>query len=222
MPAADKHAPIEYGIYAAPDMPALARLLAEVFSQRDPLGVAAGLSSAELEAYVLLLCPKAAAEGLTVVARRTDTRELVGAMLTEDSASAVPDGMERISPKFAPIFDILDQLGTEYHANRTPHPGESLHLLLLGVAEPYTGQGVAQHLIAMCLEHGAHKGYRLAVTEATGKISQHIFRKQGFAERVRRSYLSHQFAGRAPFASVAEQGGPILMDKALSANGTVA
>lgn len=122
MPAADKHAPIEYGIYAAPDMPALARLLAEVFSQRDPLGVAAGLSSAELEAYVLLLCPKAAAEGLTVVARRTDTRELVGAMLTEDSASAVPDGMERISPKFArsSTYWISLARNTTPTARRTP------------------------------------------------------------------------------------------------------
>jgi ribosomal protein S18 acetylase RimI-like enzyme len=74
---------------------------------------------------------------------------------------------------------------------------------------------VAHQLVAACLEHGRRRGYRLAVTEATNKVSQHIFRKQGFVERVQRSYATHRFEGRQVFASIAEQGGPILMDKSL-------
>ena len=56
----------------------------------------------------------------------------------------------------------------------------------------------------------------MAVTEATNKVSQHIFRKLGFVERVRRSYQTHRFDGRAVFASIAEHGGPILMDRSLT------
>jgi ribosomal protein S18 acetylase RimI-like enzyme len=215
MSDSDEDAQIEYGIFVAQDTQEVARLLAEVFSQRDPPAVAVGLSPTEFEPLVQLLCPRAAAQGLSVVARHAGTKELVGALLTEDRASEPPDGMDRLSPKFAPIFDILGQLDAAYDAERTPQPGESMYLFLLGIADGYTGRGVAQHLVSLCLEQGAHKGYKLAVAEATNKRSQHVLRKLGFAERVQRSYLDHQYAGRAPFASIADQGGPILMDRSL-------
>ena len=101
-------------------------------------------------------------------------------------------------------------------ATRTVRPGDSLHLFLLGVADRVAGRGVAQQLVAACLEHGARMGYRLAVTEATNKVSQRIFRKQGFVERVQRSYQTHRFGGRTVFESIAENGGPILMDRSLT------
>jgi len=216
MPASDEQQPIEYGLYTAQDATEMARLLGEVFSRRDPPAVAVGLTPVEFAAFVGLFCPKAAVEGLTIVARHAGTRELVGALLTEDSASALPDGMDQLSPKFEPIFDILGQLDTEYRADRPVRPGEALHLFLLGVAESVAGRGVAQHLVSTCLEHGVRQGYQRAVTEATNTVSRHIFRKLGFTDRVRRSYLTHHFAGRAVFASIAEQGGPILMDKLLA------
>ncbi|HEY5177261.1 MAG TPA: hypothetical protein VII95_17005 [Terriglobales bacterium] len=78
---------IEYGVYVPSDAEAMARLLGEVFSRQDPPAVAVALSSSEFEAFVRLLCPKAAEEGLTIVARLAGTGELVGALLTEDSAS---------------------------------------------------------------------------------------------------------------------------------------
>ena len=216
MQASGEQQPIVYGVYTAQDADEMARLLGEVFSRRDPPAVAAGLTASEFETFVRLFCPQAAVEGLTVVARNAGTRKLVGALLTEDSASALPDGMDQLSPKFEPIFDILGQLDAEYRAGQPPSPGESLHLFLLGVAESVAGRGVAQHLVTTCLEYGVRKGYQLAVTEATNKVSQHIFRKLGFAERVRRSYFNHRFGGRAVFESIAEHGGPILMDRSLA------
>jgi hypothetical protein len=75
---------------------------------------------------------------------------------------------------------------------------------------------VARQLVAACLENGTQRGYRLAVTDATNKVSQHIFRRLGFVERVRRSYETHHFSSRAVFASIAEHGGPMLMDRSLT------
>ena len=95
-------------------------------------------------------------------------------------------------------------------------PGESLHLFLVGVSDRVSGRGVAQQLVTACLEHGMRRGYRVAVTEATNKVSQHIFRKQGFVTRVQRSYEAHRFKGRQVFASIAEHGRPMLMDKSLA------
>ena len=206
---------IEYVTYSDSDEAEMVRLLGTVFSRRDPPAVAVGLEPSEFESFVRLFCPKAAVEGLTIVARVASTGELVGALLTEDSASDPPEGIHELSKKFEPIFDILGQLDTEYRSERTVRPGESLHLFLLGVSESVGGRGVAQKLVETCLKNGTSRGYRRAVTEATNKVSQHIFRKQGFVERVRRSYGTHRFDGRAVFASIAEHGGPILMDKEL-------
>ena len=207
--------PIEYGVYSAADADAMAKLLAETFSRRDPPAIAIGVTAAEFEAFVRLFCPRAADEGLTIVARLAGTGEIVGALLTEDCASAMPAGMDQLSPKFEPIFDILGQLDSEYRAGQEIRHGERMHLFLLGVSERAAGQGVAKQLVAACLENGARLGYRLAVTEATNKTSQHIFRKLGFVERVTLSYEAHRFNGRTVFASIAEHGGPILMDRPL-------
>ena len=210
-----QHMQIEYGVYVPSDAEAMVRLLGEVFSRYDPPAAAAGLTSAEFEAFVRLLCPKAAAEGLTIVARLAGTGELVGALLTEDSASAMPGGIDLLSAKFESIFDNLGQLDAEYRGGQEARPGQSLHLFLLRVSDGVAGRGVAQELVAACLEHGMRRGYRGAVTEATNKVSQHIFRKQGFVARVQRSYEAYRFEGRQVFASIAEHGGPILMDRSL-------
>lgn len=212
---ASENVQIEYGVYSASDADALVKLFGEVFSRRDPPAYAVGLTAGEFEDLVRLFCPKAAGEGLSTVARLAGTGEMVGALLTEDCASAEPEGTDRLSEKFDPIMDILGELGGEYWAGRAARPGESIHLFLLGVAERFGGNGVAKRLVADSLELGASRGYRLAVTEATNKVSQHVFGKHGFVERVRRSYASHRFDGRAVFASIAEHGGPMLMDRSL-------
>ncbi len=217
-PVADspEHMQIEYGVYVPSDAEAMVQLLGEVFSRHDPPAVAVALTSAEFEEFVRLLCPRAATERLTIVARLAGTGGLVGALLAEDSASALPDGIDRLSAKFDPIFDILGQLDTEYRQGRAVRAGESLHLFLLGVSDRVAGKGVAQHLVTACLENGVRRGYRVAVTEATNEVSQHIFRKQGFVTRVQRSYEAHRFNGRQYFASIAEHEGPMLMDKSLA------
>ena len=214
MSAPDPAPPIDYAVFAASDAGPMARLLGDVFSRRDPPAVAAGLTAAEFEAFVHSLCPRAAAEALTIVARLAKTGELVGALLTQDAAADALQGVEAPSPRFAPVLDILGQLEPE-GGYRPPPPGHTLHLLLLGVADRASGRGVAQRLVRECLEHGAKRGYRAAVTEATNPVSQSVFRRLGFAERARRSYAEHHYEGRAVFASIAEHGGPMLMERSL-------
>jgi ribosomal protein S18 acetylase RimI-like enzyme len=210
---------IEYEIYTARDADGMVTLLSEAFTQREPLAQAVGITGPEFETFVRLLCPKADAERLTIVARHTGSGNLAGVLLTEDSASPPPDGLDAMGPKFEPIFDMLHGMEVEYRAGKTPSPGESLHLFLLGVAEFDTGQGIGHELVRRCLEHGARKGYRLAVTEATNPTSQHIFRQLGFANRVMRPYPGHRYNGEPVFRSIRHMGGAILMDKSLSDGG---
>jgi hypothetical protein len=91
---------IDFSVYKTSDTHEMVHLLGDVFAHRDPPAVAVDLTSSEFESFVHLFCPKAAAEGLTIVARSAETGEMIGALLTEDSASAPPDGMDA-SPFFA-------------------------------------------------------------------------------------------------------------------------
>lgn len=207
---------INYRLYRDTDADDMSRLLSEVFAERDPPAVAVGLEPSEFEAFVRLYCRQAVAQELTIVAHCAETGEMCGVLLTEDSASGLPDGIDQLSEKLDPIFDILGQLDEEYRGGEDAVSGESIHLFLLGVKQSFSGKGVAQKLISKCLANGASRSYRMAVTEATNKASQHVFRKQGFAERVGRSYGAHKFDGRHPFESIIDQGGPMLMDKNLS------
>jgi GNAT superfamily N-acetyltransferase len=209
---------VRYSVCTLADLDEMARLLAVVFTERDPPAVAVGLAPAEFEAFVRLLCPRAAEQGLTIIARDANTGEMTGALLTEDCATPPPQGLKRVSSKFDPIFHLLGQLDSEYWAGKTLRAGEDIHLFLLGVERRFGGHGVGQQLVNACLENGRKKGYRVAVTEATNPTSQHVFRKQGFVERVSRSYRGHRYEGKAFFESIAEHGGPMLMDKSLSAS----
>ncbi len=210
-----EHMGITYGVADESDLQDMTRLLGAVFSRHDPPAVAIGLTPMEFEQFVRLLCPAVAAGGVTIVGR-DNAGQLAGALLTEDSASSLPDGIDRVSQKFEPIFDILGQLDADYRQGKSAVPGESLHLFLLGVADAFGGRGVAQQLVRACLDNGKRKGYTVAVTEATNSVSQHIFRKLGFVDRVRRSYRDHRYQGRSFFADINGHDGPVLMDRFLA------
>jgi len=204
---------IEYSVCGPEDTPDMGRLLAESFTQHDPPAVAVGLTPDEFEAFVELWSPTAGVDGLTIVARDVATGQLAGALLTDDAASPPPQGLDAVSEKFDPIFDLLGQIDAEYRNERTIELGQTLHLFLLGVADQFTRRMIGQHLVAACLANGAIRGYRSAVTEATNPVSQHIFGRLGFKKRAARSYREYRLDGAPVFASISEHGGPMTMDR---------
>ncbi|MCL1601040.1 MAG: GNAT family N-acetyltransferase [Actinomycetia bacterium] len=204
---------IEYRVCLPDDTPEIGRLLAESFTTHDPPAIAVGLTPDEFEAFVTLWLPGAGADGLTIIARDRGTGQIAGALLTDDAAAPPPQGIEGVSEKLDPIFDLLSQIDTDYRDGRTILSGQYLHLFLLGVAERFTRRGIGRELVAACLRNGAAKGYTSAVTEATNPTSQHIFRKLGFEKQAERSYGEYRFGGSAVFASIAEHGGPMSMDR---------
>ena len=206
---------IEYALLTKADAEEMMRLLGDAFAGHDPPAVAVGLTPVEFIEFVELLCTNPTMEGLTVIARSVDGGEMAGVLLAEDSASGMPVGMEKLSSKFNPIFDILGKLEAAYGRGKHGVAGESAHLFLLGVAERFTGRGIGRQLVEQCIANAALRGYRRAVTEATNPTSQAIFQRARFQERVRESYRDYRYDGEAIFASIGEIGGPILMDRVL-------
>ena len=201
--------------FRSADASAVVGLIARVFSAADPLAVAMGLTQADVERLVGLLCPKAVTDGLTVVARSSEETQIVGALLTDDFATPPEIDPDDISEKFLPILAMLESLDEGYRKGRTILPGQCLHLFMLGVDQRFAGRGLAQQLVAACLAIGRQKGYTHAITEATGVVSQKVFRKLGFSDRLRMSYQDYRYGGRPVFASIRDHEATILMERVI-------
>jgi ribosomal protein S18 acetylase RimI-like enzyme len=193
----------------------MAALLAETFSRSEPPAVAVGMSAGELERLVSAFRPKALGEQVTIVAREAKTGQVVGALLAEDFETPPPEGLGDAVPRFAPIGALLEGLDRRYRETGTIGRGSHLHLFMLAVAERAAGRGIAHRLVETCLENGKARGYRFAVTEATGRVSQHVFRKLGFRDLFSEPYATFRFEGRMPFSSITGHEATILMERPL-------
>ena len=206
---------IEYGLLERTEVEAMVSVIAEAFSRYEPLAVAVGFSASEIERLISALSPKALAESLTVLAREASSKDLLGALLVEDFGTPPPEGPDPSVPAFAPIGALLEGLEGQYRASRTIGAGTHLHLMMLAVAQRGTGRGIAHQLISTCLANGKRRGFSFAVTEATGSVSQHVFRTLGFREVLSASYKVFLFDGQAVFSSVFGQEATILMEREL-------
>ncbi len=102
-------AAIDCTVLRSSDTPAVVPLLGKAFSATEPPAVAMGLTRTDVEQFVQLLCPKAAADGLTIVARARGTGTVVGVLLTHDFA-VLPDlDTRRFSHKFVEATGVVSQ-----------------------------------------------------------------------------------------------------------------
>lgn len=206
----------EYRVATVADTEEIINLLARVFSESEPPAVAMGLTFGDMKQFLRLITPEIVSILLTVIAREKGSGELAGALLTDDFALSPQFELDQISSRFAPVFSMLEELDERFRAGRTISPGEYMHLFMLGVNARFTGAGIAKSMVEACLENGLHKRYRTAVTEATGKISQRVFQKNGFVERFAVAYRDFKYEGKAVFASIKEHDRAMLMERVLS------
>lgn len=207
---------IEYGLVERPDLKEMANLLADVFSRFEPPAVAAGLSFDDMYEIVRLFGQRAPDDALTVLARDQISGKIVGAMLTDDFASAPPAQIEQLlMGHFSPIAALLEELDDQYRRIHRIDPGKVLHLFMLAVAPEFGGKGIARTLVRVTLNNGRRNGYDRAVTEATGNVSQHIFRSLGFVDRFRILYKEFDHGGRRPFESITEHQSVVLLERHL-------
>jgi ribosomal protein S18 acetylase RimI-like enzyme len=215
LPLPIEDAGIRYAVCDPADVPELIRLLAQTFTESDPPAIAVGLTPAEFEAFVTLVAAPESTQGLTIVARDLASGVLAGVQLNEDAATPAPDGMDALSDKFEPIFELFGQLDDQLAESPVTEPGAVLHLFLVGVGSRFRGRGIAQRLVRAALAHGSAMGYTTAITEATNRTSQHICGTAGFTTRAQVSYADYRRDGVAVFASISEHGGPAAMVREL-------
>jgi ribosomal protein S18 acetylase RimI-like enzyme len=194
------------------DLSEMIELLARTFAANDPPAIALCLTEADFAGALRLATP-AVPQGLSVVARDPATGVMAGALLAEDAATPEPEDNANESPRFEPMIELLASLEAPSHS--PPPPGDAVHILFLGVADAFAGRGIGQGLVRECMVNAAARGYTRAYTEATNRVSQRIFAKLGFTTAAYASYREFRHDGDAPFASIADVGGPMKMVREL-------
>jgi len=206
---------ISYGLLDSSDVEEMTGLVAEVFSRFEPMALAAGQSCAEIHKFVGLYCRQAQDDGLTIVAREKLSDNLIGVMITIDFANPQPPGILEVAPNFEPVGALLNELEEKYRKENSMFPGKVMNLFMLAIAEDYTGKSIARNLIRLTLENGLKKGYERAVTEATSKASQHVFRQLGFVDQSQSRYADFTYHGRHIFETIKDSDAAILMQRNL-------
>lgn len=162
--------------------------------------------------YTQLVCEKAIGDQMTWVAKGSDS-QILGFCITEKLASAPKYSEYGVSPKFKPLFRILEELDETYLARTQFSPQEILHLYMLGVRPEFSGMGIAVELMNKSLSFAKKEGFKVAIAEATGEISQKICLNLGFEVQATVNYKTFEYSGVQPFYKIDRPESCVLVQK---------
>ena len=171
--------------------------MSDVFC-REPMTRSMQITPAIYRPFAEIICQRAVADGLSVVAKERGRPDVLGFCIAEDFHRDAPD-LSGIDARFRPILELLAELDDRYKARHAVKEGEICHLFMLGIRQQYAGQGIARQISDANIELVQQKGFRGLILEATGMISQHIARKSGFEEVDQIEYQSYSYQGQKVF-----------------------
>jgi len=208
---------IEYGPLDESTLDGAIQCVSEVFVEREPMSVHLGITLDEFLVFARAFYPGVMQEGLSFVARDAASGEVVGVRVSEDYFQEEMPEIEGLSPKFGPLFALLEALGKQAYDMRDIQPGKYVHLFMVAVKSNYAKRGIAPTMNKIFFSHVKNRGFTHAMTEPTGEISQHILlNKFGFKKMAEIAYDDFEFEGEKPFAGLKGHRCAMLLDKDLS------
>lgn len=209
---------IRYEMLSEANLDGAVRCVSTVFTAEEPMSRHLGISPADFAVFARGYYQHLIPQQLSLVAVDEDRDQVIGVRISEDYAK-IEEGLviEGLTPKFNPLFALLDQLADYFRARREVVPGKYAHMFMVAVAEGYTRRGIAPSMYRYFLEIVQSRGFSHAVTEPTGVISQHILlHKFGFRELFRIDYRDFVFDGSYPFSGLRGHQCAMLLEKPLA------
>ena len=183
--------------------------MSDVFC-REPMTQSMQITPAIYRPFAEIICRRAIADGLSVVAKENGHPDVLGFCIAEDFVRDAPD-LSGIDARFRPILGLLAEMDNRYKARHAVKEGQLCHLFMLGIRQQYAGLGIARQISDANIELAKQKGYRGLILEATGKVSQHIARKSGFEEVDQIEYQSYTYDGQKVFQHLEASENCLLM-----------
>ncbi len=209
---------IRYEMLSEANLDGAVRCVSATFTAEEPMARHLGITLADFEVFARAYYRQLMPQHLSLVAVDEERNQVIGVRVSEDYAK-MDEGLviEGLTPKFNPLFALLDQLGDFFRAQREVTPGKYAHMSMVAVADGYTRRGIAPSMYRYFLEIVQGRGFSYAVTEPTGVISQHILlNKFGFQELHRIDYRDFSFDGDYPFSGLRGHQCAMLLEKRLA------
>ena len=205
---------IVYEVLQEKDLEQTINCLVDVFPSSEPISRALKVTPSEFYPFAEMVCQKAVAEGLSLIAKNSATSEVAGFVISESLSKESYEEIDKsLTQKFEVIFQFLKELNEQYEMEKKVVNGKIFHVFLLGAREEYRGRKIANKLLENNLKMAAQAGFSRAIVEATGNISQHICRKYGFEDRASLDYQTYEYKGVKVFEGIKEHKSCILMEK---------
>jgi hypothetical protein len=205
-PSVSQGRDISYQVLTEENLKSAIECISNTFYFGEPMTKALNITLEEFKYFASIVLRKAVLDKLSVVALDNITGKVVGVLIAEDFMTEPPEGIETISPKFLPIFELLGNLDTRYKEKYPVHPGELYHIFMVGVYKKYAGLSLPLTRTAEIIARS--KGYVAAIGEATNPISYKIYTKRlGFkdVEGVKPiTYAKFEYSGKQVFANISE------------------
>ena len=209
---------IRYEMLSEANLFGAVRCVSESFTKNEPMSRHLGITQAEFANFAQACYSELIDEQLSLVAIDENTNQVIGVRISEDYCRQDQElYIDGLSPKFFPLFSLLDELALKFRQLRKILPGTYAHMFMVAVAEGFTSRGIAPTMYRLFLNIAIKRGFTWAVTEPTGMISQHILgTKFGFHELHRVKYADFEFEGTRPFADLMGHECAMLMEKELA------
>lgn len=204
-----------YAALEAQDLDRVAEVVAQSFTDgSESAALALGVTAGDFKLFLNALLPKFLREGLSIVARVAQTGEICGAQLNDEMTFDLP-----VDPSqfvwTGPLLALANELYRQYFQQGPCEPHHCVHVFMIGVSRSSRGKGISHQLVDLSLKTARARGYRRAVVEASGLVSQHVLRKAGFTARVEILYATFEFEGPRPFEHTGGHPSIMLMDRDL-------
>ena len=191
-----------------------AELVVTTFNEREPLANVNNAPPKEFAEFILALTEHCANNGLGFVATESTTNKVIGAILASDLAEVLNQADNHEDEPANPIACLITELNKSHFKDQVLAENTYLNIKFVAMDERFNGKGIVNELIAKCISEAKNKGFRYAQAEATGNISQHIFKnKLGFEEKAFIKYSEYTLDGEQPFAEIKEHEGIKLLIK---------
>jgi len=179
--------------------------------EKEPSGASLGLVREDWRVFVEYHLRVCVSNGYSVIALDSETRETIGVCINLDFAELPEEDLESlISPKFAPLLEILVQSEKPYKEllhkesqSELPLPkGKVFHILMLGSKPGQGKRGLGQKLSSLSVSRAKHFGFERCVVETSGAFSFKCFQRLGFQSVVDIPYKDFEFNSSKPFLNV--------------------
>ena len=211
MQSIDENNKILFQIMQDNDIEETAICISQVFSKYETMSKSLKFSFDEFYRFAVHVCKKAAAQKLSIIAKNWQTGEVIGFIIAEDFTTIHAEALEDIDKKFEYVFSLLSELDENYRSIHPVRAGQVLHIFMLGVQEIYTKRYIGTTLVKENLNLAKQHNFEVAITEATGVASQHLFLNLGFTEESAIEYKSYKFKGKQIFSSINKPRNCLLM-----------